>query len=219
MPTIVYASSKGGSGKTTAAIILASELARQEISFTLIDADPNKHLYSWANAVGCKNVKEANQSNILDVIEEAEVNTTFVLVDLEGSANMSMGYAISQADLVIIPCKPSDLDGKEAIKIASFIKQQEKVLKRTIKYALLRTQTKAAIHTKIEQAIVDDFVEIGSVVFNNRLLDREAYKNIISYSCYIHDLETKTKRDEETKEKAINTANDYCVELIEILEK
>ena len=182
MPTIVYASSKGGSGKTTAAIILASELARQEISFTLIDADPNKHLYSWANAVGCKNVKEANQSNILDVIEEAEVNTTFVLVDLEGSANMSMGYAISQADLVIIPCKPSDLDGKEAIKIASFIKQQEKVLKRTIKYALLRTQTKAAIHTKIEQAIVDDFVEIGSVVFNNRLLDREAYKNIISYS-------------------------------------
>jgi len=217
MPTIVYASSKGGSGKTTAAIILASELARQEISFTLIDADPNKHLFSWAKAVGCENIKDANQSNILDVIEEAESKTKFVIVDLEGSANMSMGYAISQADLVIIPCKPSDLDGQEAIKIASFIKQQEKVLNRNIKYALLRTQTRAAIHTKIEKAIVDDFIGIGSIVFKNRLLDREAYKNIISFSCYIHDLEAKNKRDEETKVKAINTASDYCIELIEIL--
>lgn len=219
MPTIVYASSKGGSGKTTAAIILASELARQGVSFTLIDADPNKHLFSWASSVGCENVKEANQSNILEVIEEAENKSKFVLVDLEGSANMTMGYAISQADLVIIPCKPSDLDGQEAIKIASFIKQQEKVLNRSIKYALLRTQTKAAIHTKIEQAIVNDFTETGSIVFKNRLLDRESYKNIVSYSCYIHDLEAKNKRDEETKNKAINTANDYCVELIEILNR
>ncbi|MEY8872674.1 ParA family protein [Francisella philomiragia] len=219
MPTIVYASSKGGSGKTTACIILASELARQGISFTLVDGDPNKHLASWGKEVGSENVKEANQSNILDIIEEAENNTKFVLVDIEGSANMTMGYAISQADLVIIPCKPSDLDGKEAIKIAAFIRQQEKVLNRKIKHALLRTQTNAAIHTKIEQAIVNDFKEIGSIVFNNRLLDREAYKNIISYSCYIHDLEANNKREENTKNKAINTAYDYCVELIEIINK
>lgn len=214
MPTIVYASSKGGCGKTTACIILASELTRQGVEFTLIDADPNQHLIAWAKNASCKNIIKATQSDILEKIEEAEKTTPFVIVDLEGSANMTMGYAISKADLVIVPCKPSDLDGMEAIKIASFIKQQEKVLGRKIKYALLRTQTSAAIHTKIEQAIIDDFKNIGSEVFNNRLLEREAYKSIVSYGCCIHELETKNKREEESKKKAISTANDYALELI-----
>ncbi len=48
MSTIVFASSKGGAGKTTAAIILASEFARQSApkskTITLIDADPNQHI-------------------------------------------------------------------------------------------------------------------------------------------------------------------------------
>lgn len=43
MPVIVFASSKGGVGKTTAAIVLASELARHKTSLTLIDVDPNQH--------------------------------------------------------------------------------------------------------------------------------------------------------------------------------
>ena len=57
MPTIVFASSKGGAGKTTAAIILAAELARQgatkNIEVTLIDADPNQHSAKWALRDGC----------------------------------------------------------------------------------------------------------------------------------------------------------------------
>ena len=97
------------------------------------------------------------------------------------------------------------------------INQQEKVLGRKIKHALLRTQTSAAIHTKIEQAIVDDFKQTGSEVFINRLLEWEAYKSIVSYGCYIHSLETRNKKEEETKNKAIATAHDYVIELIKKL--
>ena len=57
MSTIVFASSKGGAGKTTAAIILASEFARQAApkgkTITLIDADPNQHSAKWAFKPGC----------------------------------------------------------------------------------------------------------------------------------------------------------------------
>jgi chromosome partitioning protein len=35
-------------GKTTATVVLASELARQNASVTLIDADPNQHTTKWA---------------------------------------------------------------------------------------------------------------------------------------------------------------------------
>src|SRR5206468_1030807 len=42
MPTIVFASPKGGAGKSTSVVILASELARKRAAVTIIDADPNK---------------------------------------------------------------------------------------------------------------------------------------------------------------------------------
>jgi chromosome partitioning protein len=42
MPTIVFASPKGGVGKSTAAVLLATELAGFGAGVTLIDADPNK---------------------------------------------------------------------------------------------------------------------------------------------------------------------------------
>jgi chromosome partitioning protein len=49
MPTIVFASPKGGVGKSTAAVLLASELAAHGGTVTMIDADPNKPLSQWAS--------------------------------------------------------------------------------------------------------------------------------------------------------------------------
>lgn len=42
MPTIVFASPKGGAGKSTSAVILATELARGGAGVTILDADPNR---------------------------------------------------------------------------------------------------------------------------------------------------------------------------------
>ena len=44
MPVITLSSPKGGAGKTTAATILASELAERGASVTIIDADPGSYL-------------------------------------------------------------------------------------------------------------------------------------------------------------------------------
>ena len=74
MPVIVFASSKGGAGKTTACRLLAGEFARQaidkNISISLIDADPNQHTAAWALMDGCpKNItliQNSNEESILD---------------------------------------------------------------------------------------------------------------------------------------------------------
>jgi chromosome partitioning protein len=42
MPTIVFASPKGGAGKSTAAVLLGTELAAKGGDVTIIDADPNR---------------------------------------------------------------------------------------------------------------------------------------------------------------------------------
>ena len=48
MPTIVFASPKGGAGKPTSVVVLATKLAGQGASVTIIDADPTKPVSRWA---------------------------------------------------------------------------------------------------------------------------------------------------------------------------
>ncbi|WP_337770750.1 ParA family protein [Sphingobium yanoikuyae] len=46
MPTIAFISPKGGVGKTTVALLLASQLARGA-KVTVIDTDPNHPVAAW----------------------------------------------------------------------------------------------------------------------------------------------------------------------------
>src|ERR1700722_19377061 len=66
MPTIVFASPKGGGGKSTAAVRLATELAGFGVGVTMIDADPNKPLSQWAKRPG----KPNNLTVLADVTED-----------------------------------------------------------------------------------------------------------------------------------------------------
>jgi chromosome partitioning protein len=53
MPVIVFASPKGGAGKSTSAVVLATELALKGASVTAIAADPNRPVSQWARRPGC----------------------------------------------------------------------------------------------------------------------------------------------------------------------
>ena len=117
MPTIVFASPKGGAGKSTSAVLLATELAARGASVTVIDADPNKPVSRWAKRPGKPDnltvLADVTEDSIIDEIERAATRSAFVIVDLEGTASMMVGYAISRADLAIIPTQGSQLDAAE----------------------------------------------------------------------------------------------------------
>ncbi len=53
-------------------------------------------------------------ANNIDQIDQAATRTAFVVVDLEGTRSLMVGYAISRADLVIVPTQGSLLDATEA---------------------------------------------------------------------------------------------------------
>ena len=218
MPTIVFASSKGGAGKTTAAVILASELARQGapkgIGVTLIDADPNQHSAKWALKDGCPEninlVQNADEESIIDDIETAEEGNAFVLVDLEGTASMAVASAISRADLVITLCQGSQDDADEAVKTIKLIHRQSKVLKREIPFSVLFTRTNPAITPRTLQHILKEFEAAGVDVFECSLIDREAFRAIRSFGGTVNDLNPK---EVSGIEKAAQNALMYAEEV------
>jgi chromosome partitioning protein len=193
MPTIVFASPKGGVGKSTAAVLLASELAGHGGTVTMIDADPNRPLSQWANLPGKPEkltvLDTATEDSIIDIIEAAALRTTFVIVDLEGTASMMAGYAMSRADLVIIPTQGSNLDATEAVKAIKLVKSQERAFQRKILFAILFTRTSAAIRPRTLQSIETEFAQNNTPMFGSQVHEREAYRAIFAFGGTLTDLD------------------------------
>ena len=215
MPVIVFASSKGGAGKTTACVVLACELARQgkdkNIGVSLIDADPNQHSATWAGLDGKPdNIKlfaKVTEETILDAIEEAKKHSPFVLVDLEGVSSNSVTFATSQADLVIIPCQPSQNDATEAVKTIKMVRNSARMVQHEIPFSVLFSRLSAAIITKTGKHLAAQFDAAGIDVFKCSLIDREAFKSIFSFGGSVNGLEAKDKKARVSRDKA--AANTY----------
>jgi chromosome partitioning protein len=193
MPTIVFASPKGGVGKSTSAVILATELARRGVGVTVIDADPNRPVSYWARRPGspdCLSVlSDISEANIIDAIEEASGKSAFVIVDLEGTASMTVAYAISRADLAIIPTQGSQLDAAEAARAVKLIRQQERAFSRQIPYAVLFTRTSAAIRPRTLQHIREEFQTHEVPAFETQMHEREAFRAIFSFGGTLESLD------------------------------
>src|SRR4029079_4475769 len=117
-------------------------------------------------------VADISEATIIDEIDLAAEKTPFVIVDLEGTASMMVAYAISRADLVIIPTQASQLDAKQAARAVSLIKQQERAFKKSIPFAMLYTRTSRAIRTKTLAHVQDQFHKNDILAFQTHLHDR-----------------------------------------------
>ncbi len=193
MPTIVFASPKGGAGKSTSAVILATELAGKGAAVTIIDADPNRPVSRWAKRPGkpasLTVIEDVTEDSIMDRIEQAARQSAFVIVDLEGTASLMVGYAISRADLVIIPTQGSQLDAFEAVKAIRLVRNMEKTAGKTIPTAILFTRTSTAIRPRSLQAIEAEFASGGVTVLETQMHERDAFRGIFSFGGSLSDLD------------------------------
>jgi len=218
MPVITFSSPKGGAGKTTAATILATVLAEQGAEVTIIDADPNKNVVDWSKLPGKPSnltvIDEVTEETIVDQIEEAAEKSSFVVVDLEGTASLMVSYAISMSDFVVIPVQGSQLDAKQAARQMKLIKAQERIGTRTIPFAVLFTRTNPAIMPKTQRFIEERFLELQVPIFATRLYDREAYRAMFSYGGTLSALKDKGVSNLSA---ALNNALEFTSELVERL--
>ncbi len=217
MPTFVFANPKGGAGKSTSALILATQIALKGGDVTIIDADPNKFVHDWAKLGKPDNitvVAATSEEAILDEIEQAAKHSTFVIVDLEGTASLMNALAMSVADLVIIPTQASMADSKQAGRAIKLLQVQEKSTGKTIPYAVLYTRTNPAIRTRNLVLIQDQLRKHNVPSFRTHLHEREAFKALQTYGGTVEGLDPAQVGG---LEKAIQNAREYAAEAISIL--
>src|ERR1700733_8716563 len=184
MPTIAFVSPKGGVGKTTSAFLLASTFARL-CEVTIIDADPNHPIETWALGGGTperlKIISDVDEETIIERIEEAASKTPMVVVDLEGTASKTVIYAISQADFVVIPTQGSQLDANEASRAIRVVIQSEKLTGKRKPYAVLLTRTSPLIRARGLTHIQNGLIAAGIPVLETELNERDAFKAVFAF--------------------------------------
>ncbi len=220
MPIIVFATPKGGAGKSTSAVLLATELASRGGAVTIIDADPNKPVSQWAKQSDISKLlileADVSEETIIDKIDDAARQSTFVIVDLEGTASLMASHAVSRASLVLIPTQGSHLDAAQSAKAIKLIQTQEKVLGRKIPFAILFTRTSVAIRTRTFQHLEDEFAAKNHPMLKTHLHEREAYRAIFSFGGTL-----RTLRAEEVAniKGAMLNAHSFVSEVVSLLKR
>jgi chromosome partitioning protein len=114
MYTIVAASQKGGSGKTTLSGHLAVEAVRQGAGeIALIDTDPQGSLAHWWNArqAPAPHFVKAGLPDLENALAGLErMGVRIAVIDTPPAITQSISRVVAHADLVLVPTRPSPHD-------------------------------------------------------------------------------------------------------------
>jgi chromosome partitioning protein len=223
MPTITIANPKGGSGKTTTAMVLGTTLAHQGASVTIIDGDPNAPHADWIDGPSSTTARfllAPNESRLIDMIDGERTRQQFVLVDCEGVANRMMSRAMMRADLVLIPMAPTELDAKEAARAVALLHDEERMLGRRIPHRILFTSTAARGATREEKEIVASLQRSGVPMLSTQLTERVAYQTIFKRRLTLFELDRRVVSGlDKAIENAIALATEITIIVREILQE
>lgn len=217
MATIVFASSKGGAGKTTAALTLAFVASHHGTQTTIIDADPNQPIVRWRdrnpeNVPQGLSIISALNDTVMEAIDGS--NTPLTIVDLEGSKNQDVSVGIGRADLVVIPLTGSRLDADEATSVIRVIKRQELAFRRSIPFRLMLTRTSPVIEDRHTRDIVQQFVDSAIPILSTRLMERAAFRAPFHTGLNLYQLTDKHVRQAAT---AVENAEAVAAEIRQTL--
>jgi chromosome partitioning protein len=112
---VAIASQKGGTGKTTTAVHLATAATLAGYDAVVIDLDPQGSAATWGDDRGDAAPEViSGQASRLNVLLESAAKEGFdlVVIDTGPAADAAARRSAELADLILIPCRPSAFDLK-----------------------------------------------------------------------------------------------------------
>jgi len=185
MPIISFANAKGGAGKTTAALLLATEVASLGKTVTIFDADPQKWISKWSELPKkCSRItviSEVAPATLSGQIQDASLVSDYVIIDLEGTENLMVANAISVSDLVVVPIQGSSMDARGGAKILTLVSKLETIVRRDIRRCVVLTRTNAAVTTRAMKAVQEFLQANGVDVLFTPIVERAAYRDLFEF--------------------------------------
>lgn len=177
---ITFASKKGGTGKSTAAMALAGTLGARGLRVLVVDTDPQGSCVMYARAAPADKpfpaeVRAVLSPELLGYLEADMARFDFILIDTQaGTAFDATQRALVVSDLCLVPCRPSPADLWAVAEIRRLI-EQAKELNPTLRAVLLPSQvSKTGIATAVLRALAEAGMPVLAAGLGNRTAFPEA---------------------------------------------
>ena len=112
--TVTLAGQKGGTGKSTIAVHLASEYQRRGYRVLVLDADPQGTALTWSEAAADRGYDAPSVLGVGDALRaqlpSLRKGFDLTIIDTAGRQSKRLAGALGLSDLALIPCKPSAPD-------------------------------------------------------------------------------------------------------------
>jgi chromosome partitioning protein len=152
-------STKGGCGKSTLAVCLAAYWSQTKKT-ALLDADPQASLSVCREEVVNVPVFQDTSKDIGKTIAKLAAEYERVVIDTAGYRRRKNMEALAHSDFVLIPCKPSPFDLREAMGAVELLREIAGAKERKgspPRYAVVltmaqRTAVSAQIRAELEQS-------------------------------------------------------------------
>lgn len=178
MPVFALVGNKGGAGKTTLCINLASALAERG-STMILDADPQRSSLNWhaiTDANGSLPVTEASD-DLAGVTAEHAPRTDYVVIDCPPSVHSPQtSDALARADLVLIPVQPSPLDLWASVQIEAEV---ERARQSNPELRALLVINQLEPRTQLSQLMRDALAELSLPAAETAIRRRMVYRNSV----------------------------------------
>lgn len=179
---LVFASSKGGVGKSTACAAIGAALALRGERVLIVDLDPNQTLARWGKKVKTKglSIEAVPPTDFTSYLSRQVSSGQFehILVDLMGSREATMLKALARADLVIIPAQTSEPDLREALVVIGDVRDMAETRGGPIPFRVLLTKL-YPLRTRVTDFAYGELARLNLPYFKTTLVERTAYREML----------------------------------------
>ena len=165
-------STKGGCGKSTLAVCLAAYWSQSKKT-ALLDADPQASLSICRQEVLHVPVFEDTSKDIGKTIAKLAGEYERIVIDTAGYRRRKNVEALAHSDFVLIPCKPSPFDLREAMEAVELLREiaGSKERKRApLHYAIVLTMAqRTAVSAQIREQLEHSGVPFMSAQIGQRV--------------------------------------------------
>ncbi|KAA3512398.1 AAA family ATPase [Agrobacterium rosae] len=218
MPVITFANTKGGAGKTTAVLLLATELARMGHRVTVLDADPQLWISRWSEMSGeMKNlsvISHVTMASMETHIRENRSNTDCFIIDLPGTKSPLLTMALGISDHVLIPVQGSAMDARGASEVLEHIELLNRKMGMKIDHSVVLTRVNAMISTRSMLLVKALLAEKNVRVLNTPIAERAAFRDIFDYGGTLEALDCQKVSNVE---KAMENVRNFAYEVLRLM--
>lgn len=215
MPVITFANTKGGAGKTTAVLLLATELVQQGYRVTVLDADPQRWISRWHQLSPpherLKVISYVTQSTIERHIAENLYKTDYFVVDLPGAQSPMLAKAIGLSDHVLIPIQGCAMDAQGGANVLELLRFLEDKGGIKVAHSVVLTRVNSMVTTRALLAVKMLLAERGVEVLGTPIIERAAFRDIFDLGGTLY---TMDENRISNLDKARQNARAFALEMV-----